>query len=415
MRLSAAFGAALPHYRRRVVREQVLQPTAQQDDHMNMTSRSPRRAAAHVLLPVVLTVLSGVIFAGIAVGFLPAQSTDLAFEEPDGRAAPERIRMPTLPEPILRDPTLPDRAEETTDAESPGSARSAGLAELRLPEPQLPSVGSSMSAGLPDAAWPRLDPASPIFDRQVVAFYGHPLSTQMGILGERSIEETGRALHRLAAEYDSLNGTVGVLPAFHLVYATAFVDGRVGRLDESVVRQYIEYAAEHGYLVFLDHQIGRGSVAAAVTEMLPYLEFDNVHLALDPEWATERPGSVIGSVSGAELNTAQGLIQEYIDEHRLPGKKLLIVHQFSRGMISDRQSIRTDFPDVELIHNADGFGTPANKIATWEANALAVNMPLKGFKLFLPKSWRAFGFDEPLMSPHEVLSLDPVPVYIQYQ
>jgi hypothetical protein len=84
-------------------------------------------------------------------------------------------------------------------------------------------------------------------------------------------------------------------------------------------------------------------------------------------------------------------------------------------MIADRDQVRTDYPRVQLIHNADGFGHPAEKYVSWQFNVQASNMPLKGFKLFYPKSWRDGGYDVPLLSPIEVMQLEPVPVYIQYQ
>lgn len=237
----------------------------------------------------------------------------------------------------------------------------------------------------------------------------------MGILGEEPIEQVARRLRQLAAEYDALNGSLGVLPAFHLIYGTVFTDAEIGVLDDAMVRDYINFAYDAGFIVFLDHQIGRYTVEQAITAMLPYLRYPNVHLAIDPEWATLRPGREIGRVTAQQINRAQELIQAYLIEHDIPGKKLLVVHQFNYHMIADRESVLADFPRVELIHNADGFGAPAEKIETWRLNVLASNMPHKGFKLFFPKDWRRAGFDVPLMSPQEVLSLEPVPVYIQYQ
>ncbi|MFW5784505.1 MAG: hypothetical protein ACOCY8_08315, partial [Spirochaetota bacterium] len=98
-----------------------------------------------------------------------------------------------------------------------------------------------------------------------------------------------------------------------------------------------------------------------------------------------------------------------------PGPRMLVVHQFNWRMIENRERVRSDYPLVQLIHHADGFGSPPNKRESWRFNVLATNMPLKGFKLFYPKSWRDGGFDIPLMTPEEVMQLEPVPVYIQYQ
>jgi hypothetical protein len=252
-------------------------------------------------------------------------------------------------------------------------------------------------------------------ERQVIAYYGHPFSRYMGILGETSIETMTADLLARASEYDELNGDVGVAPAFHIIYGTVWEDANIGILRESKLLEYIRYAAENDIIVFLDHQIGRYTVREAIEAMLPYLRYENVHLAIDPEWATTQPGREIGGVDAADINLAQQMMSDYMRENGIPGPRMLVVHQFNWRMIVNREEVRTDYPGVQLIHNADGFGRPAEKYVSWEYNVLASNMPLKGFKLFYPKSWRDGGYDEPLLTPREVLQLTPVPVYIQYQ
>jgi hypothetical protein len=167
--------------------------------------------------------------------------------------------------------------------------------------------------------------------------------------------------------------------------------------------------------VFIDHQLGRHDVLKSVQSMLPYLRYESVHLAIDPEWSTPKPGREIGSVTAQEINDAQQLIQDYLIDHDLPGNRMFVVHQFNWRMIEDREMVRTDFDRVRLVHNADGFGSPAAKIDSWEFNLLARNIPVKGFKLFYPKSWRDGGFDHPLMTVEEVMELEPRPAVIMYQ
>ena len=286
--------------------------------------------------------------------------------------------------------------------------------------PEPPPAPRSMLTALElrvEERWPEEARASGgvIANRQVIAYYGHPNSRRMGILGENPIEVMVEQLRARAAEYDALTGGIGVAPAFHIIYATVHPDASVGIVREAQLREYIEFAAENDVLVFLDHQIGRGTVEGAIRDMLPWLRYEHVHLAFDPEWATETPGRVIGGVTAEEVNLAQQLMQDYLIEHNLPGPRMLVVHQFNWRMIVNRERVRADFPMVQLIHHADGFGTPPQKRDSWQFNVIATNIPLKGFKLFYPKSWRDGGYDDPLMSPSEVLQLDPVPVYIQYQ
>jgi hypothetical protein len=252
-------------------------------------------------------------------------------------------------------------------------------------------------------------------DAMIVAFYGHPRSEAMGILGEYPLPQMARKLMAVAKEYDDANGEQAVLPAFHIIYATVWENADVGILDHDILQRYIDFAEEHGFAIFLDHQLGRHDVVKSVQSMLPFLRYESVHLAIDPEWSTLRPGKEIGSVTAAEINAAQQTIQDYLIEHDIPGDRMFIVHQFNAVMIQNRDQVRTDFERVRLVHNADGIGPPAAKIRSWQFNVLARNLPVKGFKLFYPKAWRDGGFDYPLMSVDEVLDLDPRPSVIMYQ
>ena len=171
---------------------------------------------------------------------------------------------------------------------------------------------------------------------------------------------------------------------------------------------------ENDFLVILDHQLGKYTVAEAITEMLPYLKYECVHLAIDPEWHTTRPAEELGYVTGEQINTAQVLIQQYLEDNGISGKKILVVHQFNQAMIRGREEVHP-FERVDLIHDDDGFGSPSVKRGEYAANAAAENLPLKGIKLFFERPWRDWGYDNPLMTPEEVLALKPTPVLIIYQ
>ena len=296
-----------------------------------------------------------------------------------------------------------------------GRARSLGPAPAGDLDPA--EVAAAEALADVDARWPIAARATGgvVGDAQVIAYYGHPFSQYMGILGETAIAEMTLDLKARAAEYDAINGAIGVAPAFHIIYGTVYEDASIGILRQAKLLEYIEFAAQNDVIVFLDHQIGDGTVDQAIESMLPYLRFPHVHLAIDPEWATDQPGEVIGGITADELNRAQQTIQDHLAANGYPGPRMLVVHQFNYRMIENRPDVRSDYPLVQLIHNADGFGPPAHKEDSWDFNVLASNMPLKGFKLFYPKSWRDGGYDDPLMSPTEVLQLEPVPVYIQYQ
>jgi hypothetical protein len=123
----------------------------------------------------------------------------------------------------------------------------------------------------------------------------------------------------------------------------------------------------------------------------------------------------IGSVTADEVNMAQKMIQDYMIEHAIPGRRMLVIHQFKPKMILNRGSVRSDFALVQLIHCADGFGSPTLKKSTYAQNALATNIPLKSFKLFLKPMVEGAGYDVPIMSPEDVFQLNPRPYLIMYQ
>jgi len=295
---------------------------------------------------------------------------------------------------------------------------------LKPPREDARSYGPSLPSLVPDGASTLTEAVSviPVPDRQsllagnqVLAFYGKPGSKSMGILGEYTKEQIAPLLEGYARLYDDANGTMGVVPAFYIIFGTCWPMGEIGLLRRSVVEEYIEFAAEKGWIVFLDHQLGKYSVEESINSMLPYLQYPNVHLAIDPEWRTLKPMEEIGFITGTELNEAQRIIDAYLDANGLPGIRMLVVHQFRSTMIRDMASVHAGFDRVVLVHTADGFGSPALKKNTYAWNARALNMPVKGFKLFFESTVTGAGWDQPLMRPEEVLVLEPMPLVVMYQ
>ena len=232
---------------------------------------------------------------------------------------------------------------------------------------------------------------SVLLNNDIFALYGKPGAYTMGILGRYSPEEIEPIMNEFAATYDEVNNERGLIPAFYLIYGTCWPGGDIGILRMSTVKKYIEFAAERGWYVFIDHQIGKYTVEQAMNAILPFLKYPNVHLALDPEWHTTEPMKVIGSVTGDEINKAQEMMDKYIKENNITGRR------------------------VQLIHCADGFGSPQLKKDSYAYNALAQNIPLKSFKLFSKPTVAGAGYDQPMMTPEEVFSLNPRPYLIMYQ
>jgi len=254
-----------------------------------------------------------------------------------------------------------------------------------------------------------------LLNNDILAYYGHPGSRNMGILGRYTIEELDRMLTELAAEYETVSGGRKVRKAFYLIYGTVWPQGQIGIMNEQMLMRFIEYGIKHDILIFIDHQIGRYDPIDSLRRMLPYLRYPNIHLALDPEWRTLKPMEEIGSVTGEELNRAQQVMEDYIIENNILGERMLVIHQFNHVMIRNRATVRSDFDRVRLIHCADGFGPPHLKRDTYNFNAQATNIPIKAFKLFYNFGIPGAGYDNPIMTPRDVYALNPRPYIIMYQ
>ncbi|MFQ5471561.1 MAG: hypothetical protein ACE5FA_01575 [Dehalococcoidia bacterium] len=239
---------------------------------------------------------------------------------------------------------------------------------------------------------------------QIVSYYGNPYTSQMGILGELDPAALVAAVTARAATYDSLNGPLAARPALHIVYGTAQAGpGPEGLylqyVDDATMREYIDLACDNGLLVFVDLQIGRSDVETEVRKVLDYLELPNVHLALDPEFAMapgEVPGQRIGTIDAQDVNNAQSVVAELIEERGL-SDKIIVVHQFLEKMVT-RPELIQDFPRVRLVIDMDGFGPAAVKEVKY--GWFAEPAEYAGIKLF-------FKHDPDLMSEADVLALQP--------
>jgi hypothetical protein len=77
-------------------------------------------------------------------------------------------------------------------------------------------------------------------------------------------------------------------------------------------------------------------------------------------------------------------------------------------MLPDRGRIRAA-AGVELVLHADGFGTPGEKLATWQAMQVPGRPWGTGFKLFLTQ-------DRPMLTPRQLMAaIHPAPDVITYQ
>lgn len=270
-------------------------------------------------------------------------------------------------------------------------------------------------------------PASPYYNKIWITYYGRPGIPIMGIIGEHDAAAIMPLVKAKAAEYDEANGPqISVQPAVHLVWGMATVDpqpdnSHLAYLPEAEVMAYIEEGRKAGVAVILDSQIANLSPTASISLALPYLQYPNVHLAIDPEFAVVHPGqrvpgNPIGYITAEQVNDVQRAMAEYMRAHNIEGKRILMVHQFQDNMILAKDQLDPTFPEVELTLSVDGFGNPYVK--TWKYNALVdANTPFTSFKLF-------YHWDDPLMTPRQALGVDGTehtdfieitPNMIQYQ
>ena len=253
-------------------------------------------------------------------------------------------------------------------------------------------------------------------ENTVVAYYGHPHSEIMGIVGRHSVEDLIPLLKETTETYSQVSEEKGAIPAIYLVYGTVQPGGEINPMSYDLALSYIEAAYQNGVLVYLDHQIGKHSPQFAINELVSFLRYPNVHLALDPEWRTDRPMQEVGYLTGEEINDIQETMRSYMGERDNKGRRQFVFHQFIDSMIHNIEDVSVDDGPVIPVHNTSGWGSPDGKRATHDRNAGATNIPFKGFKLWYYYSDRSgVHYDNPLMTPEEVMDLNPQPGLVIYQ
>jgi hypothetical protein len=276
-----------------------------------------------------------------------------------------------------------------------GVTRAASATAPSPPPPQLPGGGR------------RLFP-----DKRIVAFYGAPQAASLGALGIGTPAQAGRRLLRQARPY--ARKTRPVLPAMELLATIANRDpGADGlyitRQPASVINRYLRAARRIDALLILDIQPGRAGFLTETRRLERWLRQPDVGLALDPEWHVAEgqvPGQVIGSVDAGVVDQVSQELARIVREERLP-EKLLLVHQFTENMITNKQRLQRH-PGIALTINVDGFGDRPNKVSKYEAFTSEAVRFNDGFKLFYEE-------DTNLMKPSSVLALRPPPDVVVYE
>jgi hypothetical protein len=210
-----------------------------------------------------------------------------------------------------------------------------------------------------------------------------------------------------------------VVPALHLIVTVAQgAPGKGGlyrlQMRDSMVNEIYAWAKSRHGLLFIDVQVGKSTVQAELPRLRPFLENPDVHLAIDPEFAMapsgKVPGTKIGTLDASDVNWAVNFLDEIGRAKNLP-PKILIVHRFTRKMVTNAAQIRFT-PHVQVVMDMDGWGPPWLKFDSYHDYVKAEPVQFTGFKLFYHNDTKK---GDPLLTPAEVLRLNPKPLYIQYQ
>ncbi|HEY9229837.1 MAG TPA: hypothetical protein VIP11_24510 [Gemmatimonadaceae bacterium] len=323
----------------------------------------------------------------------------------------------------LKDPAKKDSVRKATQDSAVHLAESS--------QPQHRTYADSFSlvdairAGLRHPGWPVRGPEalphSLLPSKRVVAFYGNPLSKRMGVLGEYPQPEMLAKLDTAVAEWNQADPSTPVQPALHLVASVAqSAPGDDGmhrqRSHPELIEKVYGWAKSKNAILFLDIQAGKSTLEEEMPRLLPFLSRPDVHLGLDPEFYMHynregrAPGSKIGAMDAKDINYAIDQLAALVTKYNLP-PKILVVHRFTTNMLQNASQIKLD-PRVQVVINMDGWGQPWLKFDTYKKCEVQEPVQFTGFKLFFHNDTRK---GDKLLSPAEVLSLRPRPVYIQYQ
>ena len=254
---------------------------------------------------------------------------------------------------------------------------------------------------------------------RIIAFYGNLYSKRMGVLGELPKEVMLKKLQLELSKWQAADTTLQTRPALHYIAVTAqSAAGKDGkhrqRMPFKQIDTILSWAKPIHALVFLDIQIGHSSVKDEVTTLENYLKLPNVHLGIDPEFSMKTgaiPGTKIGTFNADDINDAIDILANIVKKNNL-APKVLIVHRFTQGMVTDYKRIKI-IPEVQVVINMDGFGNKILKKSTYKEYIYKEPIQFTGFKLFYKNDTKK----DPngMFIPDELLKLTPKPIYIQYQ
>ena len=255
--------------------------------------------------------------------------------------------------------------------------------------------------------------------RRIIAYYGNLYSTKMGVLGQYPEEEMLQKLNVEVEKWENADPNTPVVPSLHYIAVVArdhpTKDGKFrGRMPDSEIDKVLTIAKKINAIVFLDIQVGFSNVQIEIPLLQKYLKMPQVHLGIDPEFSMKngiRPGKVVGTLDAEDINFAAKYLAKIVKENNLP-PKILVIHRYTQKMVTNYDKI-TPLPEVQIVMHMDGWGGMAKKINTYQQFIYKEPVQFTGFKLFYKND--VLEPNTVLMTPTDLLKLNPQPIYVQYQ
>ena len=258
-------------------------------------------------------------------------------------------------------------------------------------------------------------------DSTILAFYGRSFSfNQSNVKGARSIASlgslgfysnlndfiSGDMIHDLdihsseiqhfkeaIKQLDKVNGKKKVTPALDLVVYSFYKEKNMNKIvykknhldntlkangKKDITTEVILPSLDKGLLVFIEHQLGNQNVRESMAEIINegYLQYENVHIAFDPEWKLSHDELQldryrIGHVDANDINEALILLADYMKRENVEREILVMIHEFrdsntdpgERPMIVNKSAIVNPSPDkIKIVYDFDGVGDACMKI-----------------------------------------------------
>jgi len=185
-------------------------------------------------------------------------------------------------------------------------------------------------------------------------------------------------------------------------------------MPDSEIEKGYKMAEEIAGILILDLQVGLSTLEKELPQFRDWMSKPEVHLGLDPEFSMktgDRPGTVIGSFSAVDINFAIEWLSEIVREKQLP-PKVLVIHRFTQNMVTEAAQI-VPTPEVQVVMHMDGWGPKDLKRATYYSVIEPEPVQFTGVKVFYGNDMKPPSTG--LLTPAELLELNPRPIYMQYQ